>query len=123
MSIFGLFLLIVFFLFIVRPIYKVWRTYSKIRKGDLSGFADIFGQPGSQKGDSSLNPDGSRKAGWTRPRIRKKKIPSGMGEYVKFTEIETTETASTAETAEGTSRQTDFTVEQQITDVEWEDVK
>ena len=117
MSIFGLFLLIVFFLFIVRPIYKVWRTYSKIRKGDLSGFADIFGQPGSQKGDSSRNP------GWTRPRIRKKKIPSGMGEYVKFTEIETTETASTAETAEGTSRQTDFTVEQQITDVEWEDVK
>ena len=46
-----------------------------------------------------------------------------MGEYVKFTEIETTETASTAETAEETSRQTDFTVEQQITDVEWEDVK
>ena len=53
MDIFILFLLVVFFIFVVRPLYKLWRTYSKLKKGDFSVFGDIFGQPGSQKQTSA----------------------------------------------------------------------
>ena len=125
MDIFILFLLVVFFIFVVRPLYKLWRTYSKLKKGDFSVFGDIFGQPGSQKQTSAYGTDSHRKAGWTKARIKKKKIPSDVGEYVKFTEITTTEEnrSTTEQDSNGDSNRSTVTVEQQITDVEWEDIK
>lgn len=124
MELFFLFLLVVFFIFVVRPLFKLWRTYSKLKKGDFSVFGDLFGQPGSQKQTSAYGADGHRKAGWTKARIKKKKIPADVGEYVKFTEITTTqESRTTTEQAGDDGNQSTVTVEQQITDVEWEDIK
>ncbi len=124
MELFFLFLLVVFFIFVVRPLFKLWRTYSKLKKGDFSVFGDLFGQPGSQKQTSAYGTDGHRKAGWTKGRIKKKKIPADVGEYVKFTEITTTEESrTTTEQAGADGNQSTVTVEQQITDVEWEDIK
>lgn len=124
MELFFLFLLVVFFIFVVRPLFKLWRTYSKLKKGDFSVFGDLFGQPGSQKQTSAYGTDGHRKAGWTKARIKKKKIPADVGEYVKFTEITTTEESrTTTKQAGADGNQSTVTVEQQITDVEWEDIK
>jgi hypothetical protein len=124
MELFFLFLLVVFFIFVVRPLFKLWRTYSKLKKGDFSVFGDLFGQPGSQKQTSAYGTDGHRKAGWTKARIKKKKIPADVGEYVKFTEITTAEESrTTTEQAGADGNQSTVTVEQQITDVEWEDIK
>lgn len=124
MELFFLFLLVVFFIFVVRPLFKLWRTYSKLKKGDFSVFGDLFGQPGSQKQTSAYGTDGHRKAGWTKARIKKKKIPADVGEYVKFTEITTAEESRTTTTQAGADgNQSTVTVEQQITDVEWEDIK
>ena len=124
MELFFLFLLVVFFIFVVRPLFKLWRTYSKLKKGDYSVFGDLFGQPGSQKQTSAYGTDGHRKAGWTKARIKKKKIPADVGEYVKFTEITTAEESrTTTKQAGADGNQSTVTVEQQITDVEWEDIK
>ena len=124
MELFFLFLLVVFFIFVVRPLFKLWRTYSKLKKGDFSVFGDLFGQPGSQKQTSAYGTDGHRKAGWTKARIKKKKIPADVGEYVKFTEITTAEEGrTTTKQAGADGNQSTVTVEQQITDVEWEDIK
>lgn len=124
MELFFLFLLVVFFIFVVRPLFKLWRTYSKLKKGDFSVFGDLFGQPGSQKQTSAYGTDGHRKAGWTKARIKKKKIPADVGEYVKFTEITTAEESrTTTKQAGADGYQSTVTVEQQITDVEWEDIK
>lgn len=124
MELFFLFLLVVFFIFVVRPLFKLWRTYSKLKKGDFSVFGDLFGQPGSQKQTSAYGTDGHRKAGWTKARIKKKKIPADVGEYVKFTEITTAEESRiTTKQAGADGNQSTVTVEQQITDVEWEDIK
>ncbi len=124
MELFFLFLLVVFFIFVVRPLFKLWRTYSKLKKGDFSVFGDLFGQPGSHKQTSAYGTDGHRKAGWTKARIKKKKIPADVGEYVKFTEITTAEESrTTTEQAGADGNQSTVTVEQQITDVEWEDIK
>lgn len=124
MELFFLFLLVVFFIFVVRPLFKLWRTYSKLKKGDFSVFGDLFGQPGSQKQTSAYGTDGHRKAGWTKARIKKKKIPADVGEYVKFTEITTAEESrTTTKQAGADGNQSTVTIEQQITDVEWEDIK
>lgn len=124
MELFFLFLLVIFFIFVVRPLFKLWRTYSKLKKGDFSVFGDLFGQPGSQKQTSAYGTDGHRKAGWTKARIKKKKIPADVGEYVKFTEITTAEESrTTTKQAGADGNQSTVTVEQQITDVEWEDIK
>lgn len=124
MELFFLFILVVFFIFVVRPLFKLWRTYSKLKKGDFSVFGDLFGQPGSQKQTSAYGTDGHRKAGWTKARIKKKKIPADVGEYVKFTEITTAEESrTTTKQAGADGNQSTVTVEQQITDVEWEDIK
>lgn len=100
---------------------KVWRTVNKVKKGDFSAFDEIFGQPGAQKHNPACETDGSRKAGWTKPAIRKKKIAKDVGEYVKFTEVASTAQENRTVNHDGNKR-TSFTPEQQITDVEWEDV-
>lgn len=117
-----LLLFLAYLLYIVlRPVIKVWRTMSKVKRGDFSALGDIFGQPGAQKSSSAYDSDGNRKAGWTKARFRKKKIASDVGEYVKFSEV--TLSREEREAAEAASARTTYTTEQQITDIEWEDVK
>lgn len=52
-----------------------------------------------------------------KPEPVKKKIDPTVGEYVEFTETTTT---TTRETPEGT--ETTVNIEQQVTDIQWEDI-
>ena len=109
----------IYFLYLLlRPAIRMWRAYSKMKKGEFDFFSDFFGQPGAQR-SSTVNRDGSRRSGWSAPGIKKKKIPGDVGEYVKFSEIE----------ADSETRQTDArghetytATEQQVVDVEWDDI-
>lgn len=103
---------------IVLPIVKFFLTIRRARRGDFSGFSDFFGQPGAQKGSHDAN--GQRRAGWTKASIRKKKIGKDVGEYVNFNEVCDNKSTST-DNANYTKP--NFTPEQQVSDVEWEDVK
>ena len=51
------------------------------------------------------------------PPVHKKKIDPTVGEYVEFTETETTTRVETPEETETTT-----VIEQQITDIQWEDL-
>lgn len=103
---------------LLRPAIRMWRAYSKMKKGEFDFFSDLFGQPGAQR-SSTVHRDGSRRSGWSAPRFKKKKIPGDVGEYVKFSEIEVdTETRKT----ETRGRDTYTVTEQQVVDVEWEDI-
>lgn len=81
-------------------------------------FKSIFEQASRATG---FNPAdgraGERKGGWSNPLKRRKKIDPEVGEYVRFTETETT----VSHTASSDGRTT-TTREEQVTDVEWEDV-
>lgn len=116
-----LFLLLLYLLYLlIRPMIKVWRTVHKVQRGDFSAINDIFGQPGAQKSKSAFGTDGRRKAGWSTAGIRKKKIGKEVGEYVRFSEIALTE----QERRNAANRQpAAFIAEQQVTDIEWEDIK
>lgn len=117
-----LLIFIIYLLYLVlRPVIRVWRTVNKVKQGDFSALGDLFGQPGAQKSSSAYDSAGNRKAGWTKARFRKKKIARDVGEYVKFSEV--TLTREEREAAETQSAQTTYTTEQQITDIEWEDIK
>ena len=115
---FILFLLILWLLYyLARPLIRMWRISRKFRNGDPSVFNDLFGNPGAQQSSSSYDRNGRRKGGWTMPGIRRKKIGKDVGEYVKFQEIKTEQTYSHSDP------DVSYVREEQITDVEWEDVK
>ena len=92
---------------------------NRVKHGDFSGLGDLFGQPGAQKSNSAYDSDGQRKAGWSKAAIRKKKIGKDVGEYVKFSEI----TVSEEETVSDGNSSATYSTEQQVTDIEWEDIK
>ena len=119
MKILVLLLIIWLISIILKPLLKVWRTMNQVKRGDFSGLNDFFGQPGAQKGSSAYEANGQRKAGWSKAAIRKKKIGKDVGEYVKFSEI----TISHEETTSTGNSTTTYITEQQVTDVEWEDIK
>jgi len=102
---------------------KVWRTVHKVKSGDFSVFGDLFGQPGAQKSNSAYAPNGTRKAGWTKARFRKKKIDPNVGEYVAFSEVSLTEEERTARNSATDKKEATYTTEQQVADIEWEDIK
>ena len=116
-----LFILFIYILYLLlRPAFKVWRTYRKMKTGSFDIFGDLFGQPGGQRHTSQYEADGSRKGGWTKPRSKKKKISEDVGEYVKFSEITISETESHRQA--GAERNSTTITEQQVVDVEWEDL-
>ena len=113
-----LFILFIYILYLLlRPAFKVWRTYRKMKTGSFDIFGDLFGQPGGQRHTSQYEADGSR---WTKPRSKKKKISEDVGEYVKFSEITISETESHRQA--GAERNSTTITEQQVVDVEWEDL-
>lgn len=128
-------LLILFLIFVVVPLctvgFRVWRFQRRMRRfmADPLGetqrqsarnsrqsasrrrpsgnpFADFFAAFGGFAGNDGMS-SGSRR--------RRKKIPSDVGEYVQFTEMPANSTSA--------KTQVNFTREEQIEDVEWEDIK
>ncbi|MDE6305461.1 MAG: DUF4834 family protein [Muribaculaceae bacterium] len=80
---------------------------------------DLFGQFGARTAEGSRE----RKAGWSSMSApKRKKIDSSIGEYVAFEEISDTK-GSAASSSDGGRTDTGIEVEQQVTDVEWEDIK
>lgn len=61
-----------------------------------------------------------RKGGWSAPRLRKKKIDPTVGEYIRFTETDVKITSTEANDHASASHKS--TVEEQITDVDWEEI-
>lgn len=114
-----LLLILLYILYVLlKPAIKVWRTLHKARQGDFSGFSEFFSQPGAQKSKSTYDSEGHRKGGWSKARIRKKKIGKDVGEYVKFSEI----TVTKEEPASSTRNDYTWATEQQISDIEWEEI-
>lgn len=100
-------------------VWFAFKIYVSVRDAKRRA-RDLFSQFGPQPRQEQH----TRKAGWssTAPRKRKK-IDRNVGEYVDFEEIAVSQT-ETATGADGsTTSRTTTEVEQQVTDVEWEDVK
>lgn len=107
MSFFGI-IFFLLFIFIILPFLIILiRTAFFVHRA-RKGIRDAF------RGTS--NSDDSEQSNAT-PR-RSKKIDPDEGEYVAFEDI----TVSTSETSGDGRRYTEYTVEQQIVDAEWEDI-
>lgn len=112
MSLIGIILLFLVIWYVVRPTVKFFWTVNRLRNRARAAYGDTARQ---------AQPAG-RKAGWTTPAPRKKKIERNVGEYIEYEEI--TITSDTSDTSGSGDHSTRYTaVEQQVTDVEWEDVK
>jgi hypothetical protein len=83
-------------------------------------FKQMFGQqPETASGNRQPN---ERKAGWTAPLRRKKKIDPQVGEYVEFTET-VTSSANQNDRHQNQTRQSGRqSAENQVSDAEWEDL-
>ncbi len=110
----GYFLLILFIVFFVVPFFRIVLTVHKARRTMRDAMRGMYG--GAQQGQPAKERE--RKAGWTAPVVRRKKIEKDVGEYVKFEELP----ADPAH-PDGATRVTYTRTEVQITDVEWEDIK
>lgn len=108
MSLIGIILLFLFVWYVVRPAIKFFMTVNRLRDEARTAYHN-----------QASRRQGERKAGWTAPVKRKKIIDRNVGEYIEYEEI----TNISESSASNTSAQTHYTSEEQITDVEWEDIK
>ena len=113
----GTFLLIIFVVFFVIPLLRVVTTVYKARRTMRDAMRSMYEAQQGQRAQGA-EPH-RRKAGWTSPIMRRKKITKDVGEYVKFEELP----ADPDTPADGYTRATYTRTESQITDVEWEDIK
>ncbi len=106
-------ILIILAIYILPPLIRGILTINRFRRSTRQAYEAMYGNRNRRPQE--------RKAGWSgKPSDKKKKIGKDVGEYISFEEITVTETESTVSDNAGNT----FTeVEQQITDVEWEDVK
>lgn len=110
------FALLLMFLFVYWIVIPLLRFRFRVRRGRRQ-FNDIFSAfGGGQDGQTA----GSRPGGWDKtPPARKKKFTREEGEYIEFEEVDTASCSYNPGTGQ---TETQFTSEQQITDVEWEDL-
>ena len=123
-----LFLLLLFFVIIPlgKIVYRAWIMHRRMTDfmRDPIGAAQREAERQARKNDSNnerggdffssiFDMMGMNKSSRSN---RRKKIPENEGEYVKFTEIKVTEESSS-------QSQVNFKTEEQVTDVEWEDIK
>lgn len=94
---------------IIRIVTAVHHARNQFRQFFNGGNA-----PGSYAESTS-----ERKGGWSAPLRRRKKIDPAVGEYVKFTETTATETTTKESSTESSTR---VTVEERVTDIEWEEI-
>lgn len=105
-----IFLLILFF--IIWPLVKVLIALYAVKKRTKNSFGWFGPFSRGQK----------RQTAWSRfQRKNKKKISREIGEYVDFEEISVT--ASESDKHEDGIKNEEYTVEQQIVDAEWVDIK
>lgn len=112
-------LLILFLIFIVYPIIRAGWTVYRLRRQARQAFEQFnrANNPGAQA-DARRN----RPAGWQPAPPHKKKISPDQGEYVRYEEISLTETTVVDDSETDKSTTSSTTIEQQITDIEWEDL-
>ncbi|MBD5366882.1 MAG: DUF4834 family protein [Bacteroides sp.] len=111
----GLLLLILLAIWIVPKLVRGYVFVHRVR----SQMRDIQDQMYGGTAGNTRQQQRRRKSGWSAPITRKrKKIDPQVGEYVKFEEI-ATETTVTDDKGDST---TTYKVEQQVTDIEWEDL-
>lgn len=92
---------------------RIYRTLKRAQRGFTIDLNDLFGTPGAQRPGEEPR----QRYGWSGRRAKKKKIGDDVGEYVKFQEV-----AATEESDSRGREETSYAVEQQITDVEWEEI-
>lgn len=106
-------LIFFFFLFyVLRGLLALWRTKRQVQ--------DFFRQAGQAAGFQQQAARSERKAGWTAPLRRRKKIDPQVGEYVEFTETVIVSTDSEPKADSGHTRPAD---ESQVTDAQWEEIR
>ncbi|MDE6119362.1 MAG: hypothetical protein K2F82_05805 [Muribaculaceae bacterium] len=107
-----LFLLLGFFLWwLIKGIFAVVQARNQ--------FKSIFDQARRATGGQYAGQQPrERKGGWSNPLRRRKKIDPEVGEYVRFTESK----SSTSQTTDP-DKTAHIVHEEQVTDVEWEDIK
>lgn len=121
--------LIIFLIFIFSPVWRFWRAIMRARRQmrDLddafrrAGFQNPYGSP-EEREQQRRREQTSRRGGWSTPPKKRKKIDKETGEYVKFTEVKVSETEQTAATDAESGASAKFRVEEQVTDVTWEDL-
>lgn len=107
-------LLIVALIWLLWPLVRVYRSVRRAQRGFTIDLNDLFGMPGAQRPDSD---EPRHRYGWSGLRRKKKKIADDVGEYVRFQEMP-------ADTAKQPAyEETAFATEQQITEVEWDDIR
>ena len=141
---FKILLLLLLYFLIIKPAFRIWSAYRNARR-QMRDMQDAFrratgntGAPDGAPQDDRRSGNG-RKAGWSTPVQKPKKIDPTTGEYVKFQEVTVTETTQSASSghasakngsSQGSSSQsgsssteTGIITEEQITDITWEDIK
>lgn len=108
----GFLLLILFLGFFVIPLFRVFVTVRRAR----NSYRDFFNAAAGMGGASGR---GDRRQRQPQPEPRRKIYSKDEGEYVDFQEIEC---SATTDQSAGESRRTETVVEQQVTDVEWEEL-
>lgn len=108
MSLFGFLLLLLFLWFVVRPIARIFIAANRLRRAANDA---AFGNSRTE-----------RKAGWTNPVKRRKKINRNIGEYIDYEEVTATEQPATPP-AEPTGGEANYGDDERIVDAEWEDIK
>ena len=118
-------LALILFYFILRPAWRVYKAYRDPQKAmeefrRRNGFAAPGASPRSGDPAEDSRRSGGRKAGWSAPRPRKKKIDPAAGDYVRFTNLPPDDKDTSAAPS---SAETTIEVEQQTVDVTWEEVR
>lgn len=108
------FILIIILVFVGVVLAVIARAVASVMRLRRS-FREAFG--GARQPRQETDPRRRRGRGAEEER-RKKKIGRDVGEYVEFEEV-----ACTVSTDDGAKKESYTATEQQVTDVEWEDVK
>lgn len=114
----GFLLLLLFIIFIAWPVIRAMLTVNRLRRQARQAFEEAGRNYDRDRRDNEAR---TRKPGWSRAPEHKKVINPTDGEYVEWEEISVQQT--TTQSTEGNGASDRCTVEQQITDVEWEDIK
>lgn len=117
MSLFLILLLVALYYFVVRP---AWRLY-KLTRDPQKAMEDFlrrngFGAPAADDDEARAKRGNGRKAGWSAPVPRKKKIDPNAGDYVRFTNLPADAPSATTES------ETTIEIESQTIDVTWEEL-
>lgn len=117
----GEFLLIILAIWIIPKLIRGFLIINKAQKQARNFYEQMYNATGGAQQEERRQR--GRKPGWTTPSQRRKKIDPEVGEYVKFQEVTVEETAQTTTDTSTGDTTTTYTVEQQVTDAEWEEIK